>query len=104
MILANNPNKKTSKNVLCVIFIAWLSIWCSATPQYNFTLLRSCFTMLLLLTSFRNTCLFKGFSEEYTFALYINGKDWNENPVPLQDFLERGVELKQLLDVWLSKW
>ena len=56
------------------------------------------------ITSFRNTCLFKGFSEEYTFALYINGKDWNENPVPLQDFLERGVELKQLLDVWLSKW
>ena len=56
------------------------------------------------IASFRNTCLFKGFSEDYTFALFLNGKDWNENPVPLTDFLDRGVELKQLLDTWLSKW
>lgn len=56
------------------------------------------------ITSFRNTCLLKGYSEDLTFALYINGQDWNQNPVELSDFLHRGVELKLLMDVWLSKW
>ena len=54
--------------------------------------------------SFRNTCLLQGFSEDHTFGLYINGQDWNENPVPVKDFLDRGVELKHLLDIWLSMW
>lgn len=54
--------------------------------------------------SFRNTCLLQGFSEDHTFGLYINGLDWNENPVPVKDFLVRGEELKHLLDAWLSKW
>ena len=51
--------------------------------------------------SFRNTCLLK---EEKTLSLYINGFDWNENPVGPADFLDRGRELSHLLDKWLDKW
>ena len=53
---------------------------------------------------FRNTCLRKGFSEEHTFKLFVNGYDWNENPVEANEFLDRGRELKVLLDSWLDKW
>ena len=49
-------------------------------------------------------CLHVRVSLDATYALYINGLDWNENPVELLDILQRGVELKMLLDVWLSKW
>ena len=49
-------------------------------------------------------CLFKDFSEDHTYALYITGRDWNENPVQTKEFLSRGGELKLLLDLWLSKW
>ena len=55
-------------------------------------------------TSFRNTCIFKGFSDSYTFQLFINGMDWNENPVKAQDYLDRGRELGLLLDSWLCQW
>ena len=56
------------------------------------------------LSSFRNICIFKGFSEEHTFELLINGLDWNENPVVPEDFLRTGQELKNLMDCWLAKW
>ena len=45
-----------------------------------------------------------GFSEDLTFGLFINGYDWNLNPVGASEYLERGSELKLLLDAWLSKW
>ena len=56
------------------------------------------------ISSFRNTCILKGFSEDYTFWLFINGYDWNENPVLASCFLERGNELNILMDSWLSRW
>ena len=56
------------------------------------------------LASFRNICVFKGFSEAYTFQLLVNGLDWNENPVDQKDFLKTGQELKILMDSWLAKW
>ena len=56
------------------------------------------------LASFRNSCTFKGFSEEYTFRLFINGYDWNENKVTANDFLERGKDLSLILNAWLEKW
>ena len=56
------------------------------------------------ITFFRNVCLRKGFTEEYTFSLYINGFDWNENIVDSNDYLKRGAELSLVLDDWLSKW
>ena len=56
------------------------------------------------IASFRNTCMLKGFSEDKVFHLFINGFDWNENPVNAADFLDRGRELAHLLDKWLDKW
>ena len=56
------------------------------------------------ISQFRNTCLLKGFSEEHTFKLLVNGYDWNETPVEANEFLDRGRELKVLLDSWLDKW
>ena len=55
-------------------------------------------------SSFRNICLAKGFSEELTFELFINGLDWNKNPVEKVEYLERGKELALLLDAWVAKW
>ena len=59
---------------------------------------------LTSLSSFRNSCFFKGFSEDYIFQLFINGYDSNEKPVDAKVFLERGAELSVLLDSWLDKW
>ena len=56
------------------------------------------------ISAFRNMCILKGFSEEHTFSLYINGMDWNELYVDREQYLERGTELKSLLDYWLSNW
>ena len=51
-----------------------------------------------MLTSFRNMCVAKGFSDEYTFELFVNGLDWNELPVPVDVFLARGADLQKLLE------
>ena len=56
------------------------------------------------LGSFRNLCSAKGFSNDHIYDLFVNGDDWNENPVLVGVFLERGVDLKQLLDKFLSRW
>ena len=56
------------------------------------------------ISSFRNSCSLKGFSEEHTFSLYINGRDWNELCVDADDYLERGAEMNLLLEHWLSMW
>ena len=56
------------------------------------------------LGSFRNMCSAKGFSNDHIYDLFVNGDDWNENPVLVGVFLERGVDLKQLLDNFLSRW
>ena len=56
------------------------------------------------LGSFRNMCKAKAFSDEKVFELFVNGMDWNENPIQLSDFLERGADLKLLLDEFLSRW
>lgn len=56
------------------------------------------------MSSFRNMCVAKGFSEDYVFELFVNGYDWNENPVPIQDFLARGFDLRRLRESFLSRW
>ena len=56
------------------------------------------------LSSFRNMCSAKGFCEDKIYELYINGEDWNENPVPANMFLERGSDLRLILDHFLSLW
>ena len=56
------------------------------------------------LSSFRNMCSAKGFTNERIYEMFVNGLDWNENPVQKKDFLDRGADLKLLLDEFLSKW
>ena len=56
------------------------------------------------ISSFRNICLLNGYSEGYTFQLFVNGYDRNGNPVEANEFLDRGRELKVLLDSWLDRW
>ena len=56
------------------------------------------------LSSFRNMCTAKEFTNERIYELFVNGLDWNENPVQLGDFLDRGADLKLLLDEFLSRW
>ena len=56
------------------------------------------------LGSFRNMCKAKAFTDEKVYELFVNGMDWNENPIELSDFLERGADLKLLLDEFLSRW
>ena len=56
------------------------------------------------IASFRNLCLSKGFSEDHTFELFVNGMDWNENPVEQAEYLERGSHLAVLLEAWLALW
>ena len=53
---------------------------------------------------FRNICEMKGFSEEKTFSLYVNGHDWNENLVADPDFPSRGLAMDLMRGHWLSRW
>ena len=56
------------------------------------------------IASFRNLCHLKGYSENLTFELFVNGMDWNENPVEQVDYLERGSDLAVVLEAWLAMW
>ena len=56
------------------------------------------------LSSFRNMCKVKDFSDLKVFALFVNGLDWNEIPVEGAVYLERGDDLKTMLDTFLSMW
>ena len=56
------------------------------------------------LSSFRNMCKAKDFSDLKVFALFLNGLDWNEIPVEGAVYLERGDDLKTILDTFLSMW
>ena len=53
---------------------------------------------------FRNFCIRKGYSEHQTFQLFINGLDWNENPVQPSDYRMRGKDLELVMNAWLSLW
>ena len=56
------------------------------------------------ISMFRNSCIRKGYSEQKTFQLFINGLDWNENPVETSDYLQRGRDLELVMNSWLSLW
>ena len=56
------------------------------------------------LSSFRNMCKAKDFSDLKVFALFVNGLDWNEIPVDGMVYLERGDDLKTIHDKFLSMW
>ena len=56
------------------------------------------------LTFFRGICKSKGFSEQKTFFLFVNGHDWNENVLPASEFPSRGLSLDIIRGHWLSLW
>ena len=56
------------------------------------------------LNIFRTICRTKGFDDQKTFSLFINGQDWNENPVDDTDFASRGLTLDTIRGHWLSLW
>ena len=56
------------------------------------------------LVFFRNICKSKGYSEEETFITFVNGLDWNGNPVQDTDYAERGLALDTIRGHWLAKW
>ena len=51
-----------------------------------------------------NLCLRKGFSLEETYRLFVNGFDWNSNPVSKADYFERAKCIKDMRDLWFTKW
>lgn len=53
---------------------------------------------------FRNLCSSKGFRETEIFSLFVNGIDWNGNPVYKEEILSRGLALDTLRGHWLSRW
>ena len=53
---------------------------------------------------FLNLCLRKGFSLEETYRLFVNGYDWNNNPVSKTDYLERAKCMNDMRDLWFTKW
>ena len=57
-----------------------------------------------VMSSFRNMCHAKTFSDDHMFELFINGFTWNNEPVSNSAYLSRGADLKLILDHWLSKW
>ena len=67
--------------------------FCSAMERYR---------KELDLTLFRTICRSKGFSEEETFSLFVNGYDWNETIVPDTDFPARGLAMDTVRGHWLS--
>ena len=56
------------------------------------------------ITSFRNMCQAKEFSNMKIFELFINGEDWNEIPISTELFRERGTELFILWNEFNSRW
>ena len=76
--------------------VAHLALFCPAIER-----IRSDQTSL---TSFRNVCVLRGFTDDAIFALLVNGLDSNKTMLARQDYLRRGGELKLLLDSWLARW
>ena len=54
--------------------------------------------------SFIVQCLNSGLSLAACFSNFVNGFDSNSKPISKQDYLERGKCMKNMRDLWLSKW
>ena len=78
-------------------------------PNSEFHLLFTCGSVSQLrqdtgIMSFINICLLKEISLETAYTLYVNGEDFNENPVTFTSYLERGKCMDDMRQLWLSKW
>ena len=78
-------------------------------PNTGLHLLFICGSLSLLrwqteIQFFLNLCLRKGFSLEETYRLFVNGYDWNNNPISKTDYLERAKCMNDMRDLWFTKW
>ena len=53
------------------------------------------------LDSFRTNCALYGFQTAKMFGLFVNGRDVFDQPVPLKEYLERGVTLAAMRSAWI---
>ena len=54
--------------------------------------------------SFLVQCLNKGLSLAQSFTTFVNGLDSHGQPLNQQDYLERGKAMRDMRDLWLTKW
>ena len=54
------------------------------------------------LDTFRTHCALYGFSTAKMFGLFVNGRDVFDQPVPLDEYLERGATLAAMRSAWLQ--
>ena len=94
---------KVSKQLVCPICptkeensVMHLALFCPALEHLRRTRTG--------ITSFRNMCQAKNFTNQKIFELFINGEDWNEIPISTELYRERGVELFILWNEFNSRW
>ena len=78
-------------------------------PNSGIHLLFSCGSVSALrqetgIQSFITQCLHRGFSLKDCYRYFVNGLNCNGKPVSKQDYLERGKCMRDMRDLWLSKW
>ena len=56
------------------------------------------------LVFYRNLCSSQGYGDADIFSLFVNGIDWNGNPVYREEILSRGLAMDTLRGHWLSRW
>ena len=54
--------------------------------------------------AFVNQCLLKGFSLIGAYKLFVNGLDASRKVLSRSDYLERGKTMKDMREMWLTKW
>ena len=78
-------------------------------PNTGLHLLFSCGSVSALrietgIQSFITQCRQNGLSLVACYRHFVNGLDTNSKPVPKHSYLERGKCMKDMRDLWLSKW
>ena len=54
------------------------------------------------LNTFRTHCAYYGFPTAKMFELFVNGRDVFDQPVTLEEYLERGVTLAEMRSAWIQ--
>ena len=78
-------------------------------PNTGIHLLFSCLSVSALrretgIQSFITQCEQNGLSLAKCYRNFVNGLDSHSNPVTKHEYLERGKIMKNMRDLWLSKW
>ena len=79
------------------------------TPNTGLHLLFECGSVSALrcktgIQSFLGQCLHKGLSLSMSYKNFVNGLNTDGQPLDRQDYLERGKAMRDMRELWLSKW